>query len=241
MSPLTLAPRVAGITTPPSHNGEDKFHKSDFPKRTVRLREQKVRYFQIAGSSKVPNKKAHDTEVLSPVFRGPVIDHARSMPIEVSNEPIAATALPSSLRSLPSLNRMPFLRPDFVLDRTLKGHSSWVTSLAFSSDGQRLASGSWDQTVKLWDVSTGEEHTIGSKMQEVQTLAFSRDGRWFAVENASNTVTLWDAATGKEVRTLRSDRPLSALGANWVYSMTFSPIAAGSLRLWMTKRFDFGT
>ncbi len=222
MSYSPLRPAVAGITSPPSHNGEDKFHKSDFPKRTVRLREQKVVIFSSLDPARYRTRK-HTSEVLSPVFSGPVIDHARSMPIEVSNEPIAATSA-TVVPAIPALIKPnAILRTDFVLDRTLKGHSSWVTSLAFSSDGQRLASGSWDQTVKLWDVSTGEEHTIGSKMQEVQTLAFSRDGRWFAVENASNTVTLWDAATGKEVRTLRSDRPLSALGANWVYSMTFSP------------------
>jgi WD40 repeat protein len=46
--------------------------------------------------------------------------------------------------------------PDFVLDRTVKGHSSWVTGVAFSSDNRRLASGSWDETVKVWDVPTGQ-------------------------------------------------------------------------------------
>src|SRR5262249_15368626 len=59
-------------------------------------------------------------------------------------------------------------RPAFVLDRTFKGHSSWVTSVAFSPDGRRLASGSWDQTVKFWDVPTGHElDTLGRKMKEV--------------------------------------------------------------------------
>ncbi len=208
-SPLHLG--VARITTPPpSMNVDIKSRKSD----------PRLNSSPDAPAHRTGN---HNTEVLSPVFRSPVIDHTKSMPLELSVEPIpvnSATVAPA-IPPLIKANAIP--PPDFVLDRTLKGHSSWVTSLAFSSDGQRLASGSWDQTVKLWDVSTGEEHTIGSKMQEVQTLAFSRDGRWFAVENASDTVTLWDAATGKEVRTLRSDRPLSALGANWVYSMTFSP------------------
>jgi WD40 repeat protein len=70
--------------------------------------------------------------------------------------------------------------PDFVLDRSFKGHSGWVTGIAFSPDGQRLASGSWDQTVKFWEVSTGEQlSTVASKMKEIQALAFSR-GRTLA-------------------------------------------------------------
>src|SRR5262249_45752491 len=40
---------------------------------------------------------------------------------------------------------------------TLKGHSDLVTSLAFSADGTRLASGSDDKTVKLWDAQTGQD------------------------------------------------------------------------------------
>jgi WD40 repeat protein/CheY-like chemotaxis protein len=117
------------------------------------------------------------------------------------------------------------LAPDFVLDRTFRAHSSWVTGVAFSTDGQRLASGSWGESVKLWDVSTGRElGTVGGRSKkEVQTLVFSPDGRWLATENSENTVVLWDATTGLQVRSFPSDRPKGTPGSAWVYSIAFSP------------------
>ena len=161
---------------------------------------------------------------------------------------LAAPAKPPSLAVTatppPVVRSTKVANPDFVLDRTLKGHSSWVTAVAFSADGQRLASGSWDQTVKFWDVPSGEKlGSLASKMKEVQTLAFSRDGHWLATENSANTVTLWDATTGREIRTLPGNKPLGVLGSNWVYSIAFSPdgrwLATGvddkTVRLWDVK------
>ena len=76
--------------------------------------------------------------------------------------------------------------PNFVLDRTLKGHTNWVTTLHFSPDGKRLVSGSWDQSLKLWDVATGRElSTIASKVTGIQASALSHNGRLIAAEDAS--------------------------------------------------------
>jgi uncharacterized protein with WD repeat len=152
--------------------------------------------------------------------------------------------LPASNPARPLIRSTGSPRPDFVLAHTVKGHSGWVTGIAFTSDGTRLVSGSWDRTVKLWDVRTAAEVSrIGGEAKQVEALACSPDGRWLAAENSADTVTLWDAATGQLSRTFPTDKRISGFGNNWVYSIAFSPdgrfLASGvddrTIRLWDVK------
>jgi hypothetical protein len=95
----------------------------------------------------------------------------------------------------------------------LDGHGESVTCVAFSADGRRLASGSRDETVKIWDVVTGREvRTIDAKVEvesaradEVSSLAFSPDGARLAGV-CRGIGKMWDTANGQETFSLKAER-----------------------------------
>jgi WD40 repeat protein len=103
---------------------------------------------------------------------------------------------------------------------TLYGHTDAVTSVAFSPDGARLASGSSDHSVKVWDARTGLELlTLKGHSERVASVAFSPDGTRLASGSSDlagqGTVKVWDTRTGQVALTLRG----SAFG---VASVTFT-------------------
>jgi WD40 repeat protein len=127
-------------------------------------------------------------------------------------------------------------RPEPVLQ---SGHTFAISQVTFSPDGRWLASGSWDKTIKLWDVATGYEvRTFNGHTDAVTSIVFSPDGRWLASgsgDNGDNTVKMWEVATGRELASMAAH---STRGH--VMAVAFSPdgrwLASGALdgtlKLW---------
>jgi WD40 repeat protein len=122
---------------------------------------------------------------------------------------------------------------------TLRGHGHHVTSVAFSPDGSRLLTASWDGMAKVWDAATGKAEFDTPKTQQTANLfptthvgrvvltlkwnavpvtaaAFSPDGTRVAVGSYDGTAKVWDTATGKEVLAPKGHRL-------WVSAVAYSP------------------
>jgi WD40 repeat protein len=111
-----------------------------------------------------------------------------------------------------------YLRRLFVSNqRTFQGHTEPVFGVAFSPDGIRLASGSRDRTLKVWDVQTGEvQMTLRGHTGSIDKVVFSPDGTRIASGSDDRTLKVWDARTGLEILTLQGH-------TGPVQSVAFSP------------------
>ena len=99
--------------------------------------------------------------------------------------------------------RLPWGRYTGKLIRTLNGHSDTVCSVAISPDGQTLASGSADKTIRLWPLSGGQHHRILTGHSGwVNSVAISPDAHTLVSGSTDSTIKLWNLQTGELLRTL---------------------------------------
>jgi WD40 repeat protein/serine/threonine protein kinase len=103
----------------------------------------------------------------------------------------------------------------------------WGLGHALSPDRRRLATYGMDDTVKVWNLETGEESlTLGEHASRVTALAFSPDGLRLATASDDKTVRLWDAHTARELLTLKGHgKPVTSMA----FSADGHRLASGSI------------
>ncbi len=149
-------------------------------------------------------------------------------------KPSSTIAIAKPEPSVPKLQ--PQIADEHVTQRLVRsflGHASGVTSVAFSPDGRFALSGSWDKTLKMWDVATGGEiRTFTGHASYVTSVGFSPDGRFALSGSCGKTRTkkdgeflnpciegsikLWETVTGREIKSFTGH-------TDKVNSVAFSP------------------
>jgi len=95
-------------------------------------------------------------------------------------------------------------------DRVFEGHRAPIAALAVSPDGARLASASWDHTVRIWSLDDGGQQVLEGHAQNVNGVAFTPDGRSLVSAGYDRELRIWPLAGGTpSVITLTS--PLNAV------------------------------
>lgn len=149
-------------------------------------------------------------------------------------------------------SRMVLSRDKLKFDKTVlriesflpQGHSQQITSVCYSSDGSTLASGSYDGTVRLWEVTSGRASMELRAMDghdAISSICLSPDGRTIAGGSTSGRIHWWHVATGREIRAFNTSFGLNEERRE-VVAVCFSPdgsiiagvSGSGHVILWST-------
>jgi len=122
------------------------------------------------------------------------------------------------------------------LHRIWQAHSEVTFTLAFSPDERLLATGSFDGTVKLWEVQSGTLLWMGRHTDLVHRVAFAPDGHILASGGSDAIIQLWDVSSGKSRQTLANQGgAVYALAWSSDGHLLASGCEDGSISLWQVQ------
>ena len=123
----------------------------------------------------------------------------------------------------------------------LPGHQRQVYGLAFSPDGQRLATGSSDKTIRLWNLENRNFTVLKGHTSDVYRCDVSPDGKWLASASQDGSVRVWCLSTASVSRVLEGSRKTNPF-YGVVYSADGGWLAAVNddckLRIWRTSNWE---
>jgi WD40 repeat protein len=120
---------------------------------------------------------------------------------------------------------------------TLKGHTETLYAVSFSPDGKLIATGSFDKTIKLWDLSGKEIRTYNGPAGHqnlVLSLAFSRNGQMLASGSSDNTAKIWDVPVSSPLREFAFTAPVGAIALSPDGTKLAGGGSDGSIKIWNT-------